>query len=183
MKALIGLIVVTVAGLVGALLFRLGTFKEVTVSEGNKGPYKIVFKNHVGAYHKIVPVIESVEKWAKENGESCHLSFGEFLDDPDKVEEDRLRSIAGCMVEKTWDFVLPAGFGFRELPSRFYVIAEFEGAPSIGPFKVYPRAKEYIEAHNYKMSGSIMEIYEILSPEKVKTTYLFPVEKAQGEKK
>lgn len=177
MKALIGLVIITVAGLIGTLLFRLGTFKEVSLTEGQRGPYKLVFKNHVGAYHKIMPVLEEVEKWAKDNGEPCKLSFGEFIDNPDTVDEDRLRSIAGCVVDKTWDFVLPGGFGFREYPTRLYVVAEFDGAPSIGPFKVYPRAKEYIEAHSYKMNGSVIEMYEILSTEKVKTTYLFPVEK------
>jgi effector-binding domain-containing protein len=124
-----------------------------------------------------MPTLEEVEKWAKENGEACKISFGEFIDDPDKVDEDRLRSNAGCVVEKTWDFVLPAGFGFREYPPRVYVVAEFDGAPSIGPFKVYPKTKDYIESHNYKLSGPVIEMYEILSEEKVRTTYLFPVEK------
>ncbi len=177
MKSLLALVVLTVAGLIAALLFRLGSFKDVVITEGDRGPYKLVFKEHVGAYHKIMPTLEEVEKWAKENGESCKLSFGEFMDDPDKVDEDRLRSIAGCVVDKTWDFVLPAGFGFREYPSRFYVIAEFDGAPSIGPFKVYPKVKDYIAAHAYKMSGPVIEMYEIISDQKVRTTYLFPVEK------
>lgn len=177
MKALIALVVLTVAGLIAALLFRLGSFKEATITEDTRGPYMLVFKNHVGAYHKITPVIEEVEKWAKENGEKCRYSFGEFMDDPDKVDEDRLRSIGGCVVEKAWDFTLPAGFGFREYPSRPYVVGTFDGAPSIVSFKVYPKAKEYLEAHSYKLSAPVLEIYEVISPEKVNTTVLFPYEK------
>ncbi len=156
-------------------MIRLGSFKSVAISEAEEGPVKIVFKKHVGAYHLIVSVIEEVEAWAKANGESCHLSFGEYLDDPDKVIEDRLRSTGGCIVAKKWDFVLPEGFGYRELPRHLYVKAEFDGAPSIGPIKVYPRAKDYIESHGYQQVGPTYEIYEIISPEKVKTTYWFPV--------
>lgn len=177
MKTIIGITVLVTAGLIATLLFRLGSFKEVVISEGQKGPYKIVFKNHVGAYHKIVPVIEEVEKWAKENGEPCTLSFGEYIDNPDTIDEDRLRSIGGCVVSKAWDFVLPAGFGYREYPPRDYVVAEFDGAPSIGPFKVYPKVKEYVSEKGYEINAPVIELYEILPDQKVKTTYLFPVAK------
>ncbi len=177
MKVLVPLVAITVVGLIASLMLRLGSFKEVSLSEGERGPFKQVFKKHVGAYHKIVPVLEEVETWAKANGEACRLTFGEFIDDPDLIAEDRLRSSAGCMVEKKWDLVLPAGFGYREIPAHLFVVAEFDGAPSIGPIKVYPRAKDYIAAHNYKQIGPTYEIYEILAPDKVKTTYLFPVEK------
>ncbi len=175
MKYLVSLTVLVVVGLIASLMLRLGSFKEVKLTEGERGPYKQVFKKHVGGYHRIVPVLEEVEKWVKANGEPCLLTFGEFIDDPDVVIEDRLRSTAGCFVEKKWDLVLPAGFGYREIPVYRYVIAEFDGAPSIGPIKVYPRAKDYIAAHNLKQVGPTYEIYEILSPERVKTTYLFPV--------
>ena len=177
MKSILAITAVIVIGLIGTLMMRLGSFKEVVITEGQRGPYKMVFKKHVGAYHKIVPVLEEVETWAKANGEACKLSFGEFIDDPDVIAEDRLRSKAGCVVEKKWDLVLPEGFGFQEIPAHLFVIGEFDGAPSIGPIKVYPKAKEYIEAHGYKQIGPTYEIYEVISDQSVKTTYLFPVAK------
>jgi AraC family transcriptional regulator len=175
MKYLVAIVIIFVLGLVGNLLYRLGSFKPVTITQGPYGPLKIVFKKHVGAYDKIVPVIEEVETWAQANGEPCKLSFGEYVDDPDKVVTDRLRSTGGCVVNKKWDFVLPAGFGYREIPNHQFVIATFDGAPSIGPIKVYPKAKDYIEAHRLDQTGPTFELYEVLPGEKVHTTYLFPV--------
>lgn len=175
MKFLIAIVVIAVVGLVGNLMIRLGSFKDVSVTEGPFGPLKIVFKKHVGAYDKIVPVIEEVETWAKAHGEICKLSFGEYYDDPDRVATDRLRSTGGCIVDKSWTTGLPDGFGFREIPNHQFVIASFDGAPSIGPIKVYPKAAEYIEVHKLNRAGPTYEIYEILSGNGVKTTYLFPV--------
>ncbi len=177
MKYLVAFVVIFVVGLVLNLMMRLGSFKPVAIFEAEKGPIQIVFKKHVGAYHLIVPVIEEVEKWAKANGETCRLSFGEFLDDPDKTVEDRLRSNGGCIVEKKWDMGLPAGYGYREIPRHLYVQAEFEGAPSIGPIKVYPKVKDYISSHGYTQVGPTYEVYEITSPSSVKTTYDFPIGK------
>jgi DNA gyrase inhibitor GyrI len=48
-----------------------------------------------------------VESWAKEKGIDCKDSFGQYLDNPDIVEEARLKARVGCMVqEKPMD--LPA---------------------------------------------------------------------------
>lgn len=177
MKYLVATTALIIVGLIATLALRLGYFKNVSITEGERGPVKMVFKKHVGAYHLIVPVIEEVETWAKTNGEACKISFGAYIDDPDKVAEDRLQSNGGCIVERAWDFVLPKGFFYSELLPQLYVIAEFDGAPSIGPLRVYPKAKEYIEAHGYKQIGPTIELYEILSPSTVKTTYWFPVAK------
>lgn len=175
MKTLVAFVIAVVAGLVLSLMFRLGAFKSVALSESDAGPFKIVSKLHVGPYHKIVPVIEEVEKWARANNEPCKLSFGEFLDNIETVPEDRLKSNAGCIVEKEWKSGLPEGFEYREIPSRRYVLAEFEGAPSIGPQKVYPKAKEYISKHGLIAYGATIEMYEILPDSKIKTRYYFPV--------
>jgi AraC family transcriptional regulator len=173
-----------VLSLIGTLAMRLGAFKEVALHESEMGPYKLVFKPHLGAYHKIVPVIEEVETWTKKAGEPCRLSFGEYIDNPDTVSEDRLRSNGGCIVNKDIKELLggvharfPAEFAFRETDRHMYLVAEFDGAPSIGPIKVYPKAKTYMANHGLELDGSIFEIYEILADRKVKTTYLFPIRK------
>jgi effector-binding domain-containing protein len=168
-------VVVGILGLAINFALRIGAFKEVTVTMEEQGPFKVVSRKHEGAYHKIVGTIEAVEKWAKANGEACKDSFGEFLDDPKVVDEDRLRSNAGCVVEKDWTTGLPEGSEFRTLPRRQYVVAKFDGAPGIGPLKVYPRAFREIEERQKTLDGPIIEMYEILPGEKVLTTYLFPI--------
>lgn len=192
MKFLIASVLIAAFGLVFTLIVRLGGFKDVKLADEELGPLKTVSKVHVGAYHKIVPVIVEVETWARHNGENCRLSFGEFLDDVDSVPEDRLRSNGGCVVEKNWSHEssgakphesheahesheLPEGFSYREIPRHRYVTAEFEGAPSIGPLKVYPKARRKIEEQGLVLDGPIIELYEVLPEEKVRTKYLFPV--------
>lgn len=175
---------------VGLLIFFLyllqytGAFKSVTVGIDQRGPYQIIFKEHQGAYHKIVPVIEEVEKWARSQGLKCRLSFGEFFDNPDIVEEGRLRSRAGCLIdpleptetEKFKNLQLPPEYKSDNLAQTKAVVALFTGAPGIGPLKVYPKAKEFIKEGGLKEKGSVIEIYEIFDNKSMKTTYLWPVE-------
>lgn len=183
MKKLVGFVFLSILAVGFSLAYSLGAFREVSIDLGESGPHRLVYKPHLGPYHKIVPVIEDVEAWARENSEPCRLSFGEFIDDVEKVPEDRLRSHAGCVVEKNWSGSLPAdsGLEYREVPARLYVRAEFDGAASIGPLKVYPKAMEFIAENNRELEGPVIELYEILEEGKrMKTTYLFPVS-AQSE--
>ncbi|MFM8834854.1 MAG: hypothetical protein ACKOEV_14685, partial [Cytophagales bacterium] len=89
----------------GLVLFFLylfqytGAFKSVSISQDERGPFTLIYRSHVGPYHKIVGQIEIVERWAKENGLKCRLSFGEYFDDPRMVEEGRLNSRGGCLVD------------------------------------------------------------------------------------
>lgn len=177
MKSILAVTTLFALGLIGALLVFVGAFKPVLITESDWGPVRVVFKHHVGAYHKIVPVMEEVEAWARTSEEKCTLTFGEFQDDPKIVDEDRLNSNVGCLVEKEWLAGLPAGFEYREKPRLHALIAEFDGAPSIGPLKVYPKVKETAVSKNLKIAGPVIETYESLPGQKVKTRYYFPVEK------
>jgi len=173
-KSLIALTIATILVLAGVLLQRLGAFKPVELKTEEAGPFKIVYRHHTGAYHKIVPEIEAVEKWANAAGEPCKTSFGEYLDDPDKVDEDRLNSNGGCVVGADWAGKLPAELSYREIPRRLYVIADFDGAPSIGPQKVYPKAEKYLAENGLKIDGPIVEMYERTGENQIRTHYYFP---------
>ena len=78
--------------LVGIAVVRTGIYKDVKMSSGEQGPFVLVYKNHMGSYHKIVPVIESVENYFKEKNLPCPLAFGRYLDNPQEVEHDRLHA-------------------------------------------------------------------------------------------
>lgn len=159
------------------LFYYLGFFKPVHLTETQKEPLKMIYKDHTGSYHKIVSVIEEVETWAKKQGLDCTESFGEYIDDANRVEEVRLRSRGGCLV-KTIPPTLPPGFKSREIPARKYVMATFEGSPGIGPMKVYPKAERYMNEHHLILDGAVIEIYVIHSPRTMTTTYLFPFTEA-----
>lgn len=175
----------------GVILFFLylfqytGAFKSVTVAQDKRGPYTLIYLEHTGAYHKIVEKIQTVEKWAQANGLNCRLSFGEYFDDPRLVEEGRLTSRGGCLVDplvkaeaETFEKLktqLPPDFKTEVMPETSAVVALFDGAPSIGPMKVYPAIEDYITQHNLKKKSAIFEIYEVFNQNSMHTTYIWPI--------
>lgn len=166
----------TVAGIGIYLFFYLGGYKGVTLTETNYQSLNLVFKEYTGPYHQISPVIEAVEKLAERLGHNCQRTFGEYLDDPAKVDEGRLRAIGGCVVDREIKG-LPEGFHFKIIEARPVLKAEFRGAPSIGPFKVYPKAMDHIAAQRLKVAGPTLEIYQLLPEGGFLTEFLFPLEK------
>ncbi len=168
---------VSVLSLVAYLYFYLGVFLPVQVVTGERGPFTLVYMNHTGAYHQIGPVIQEVEKWASENKLRCELTFGEYLDDPAAVDQDRLRSRGGCAFSEKpkLQTALPEGFHTEDRAKKNYAIGTFDGGPSVGPFKVYPKVREYIQTQRLKQAGPVIETYFIRG-EKVTTEFLFPLE-------
>ena len=156
------------------LMNYLGAFKPVIISEQVAGPFLMIYKDHTGPYHKIVPVIEEVEKWAKENGFDCRLSFGEYLDNPKESEEARLRSHGGCLVQQI-PANLPQEIKSQSLPESKYLKAVFEGSPGIGPMKVYPKVIKYALEQKLQVKEAVIEVYEIHSGNSMTTTYYFEV--------
>jgi AraC family transcriptional regulator len=182
---------------IGLLIFMLylfqytGAFKSVTIGVDQRGPYTLIYKEHTGAYHQIVSKIQDVETWAKVNQLKCRLSFGEYFDNPDMVEEGRLKSRGGCLIDPLVpeeqivlqkliaEGKLPAEFKTDIIPETKAVVALFSGTPGIGPMKVYPKAEEFIQKgiNNvpFKKKGSVIEIYEIFDQKSMSTTYLWPI--------
>ena len=154
--------------------YKVGILKSVEIRQEKAGPLMLVYKEHVGPYHEIIDAISAVETWAKENKISCRKTFGEYLDDPQVVEHDRLRSLGGCVVDLTIE-TLPADLKFKSVPEKNYVVGLFYGAPMIGPYKVYPKASEYFSAHGLKQSSSVIEIYEMMNEKELLTKYLFEI--------
>jgi AraC family transcriptional regulator len=171
----VGLLVAIIVFVARTAIY-VGAFRDVAIQSIEAPAQKLIFKTHIGAYHKIVPIIEEVEAWAKSQNIDCHLSFGEYLDNPDLTEEDRLRSHGGCVVS---DFPsnMPAEFETKEIPAQKVVEAIFEGAPSIGPLKVYPKVQKFADEQRLLLKGSVIEIYEIhpelKARDKMTTTYHF----------
>lgn len=134
----------------------------------------VVAIEHVGPYHRILSSLEKVEAWAKETGRNCDLTFGRFLDDPDVVDPERLRSHVGCVTDRgTAD--LPESFFADEIPAARYVVGVFRGSPALGPYKVYGKASRLIHEQRLTQEGPVVEIYRVTSPTEVETQYLFRV--------
>lgn len=175
----------------GLLIFFLyvfqytGAFKSVNVAIDQRPAIEILYKQHMGAYHKIVSTIEEVETYAKSKGLICRLSFGEYFDDPGQVEEGRLRSRGGCVIDPlvpaekvTIEKIrneFPEGIKFDTIPATRAVVALFDGAPGIGPMKVYPKADEFIKKEKLTRKNNVIEIYEVFDKNAVQTTYIWPI--------
>lgn len=158
----------------GYLYIYLGAFKDVQVNLIDEPSFHIIYKNHVGPYHKINKVIRSVEKWAQEQNLPCTQTFGEYLDDPNQVPHERLRSHGGCLTPKT-PITLPKGFSQRTVGPSQYLEAKFSGSPAIGPFIVYPEIKRFASDQRLKTQSKSFEIYEVYDTNTLKTRYLIPI--------
>ena len=152
----------------------VGAYKDVQISLEEKGPFHFVYLEHIGAYHFISGNIQEVEAWAAKHNLPCPSTYGEFLDDPNAVDQDRLRSHVGCILTTKPNAPLIDGSAYEERPKREYVVARFSGAPGIGSFKVYPKITEYLETQRLKNDGPAIEIYNI-NGDQVTTEYLIPV--------
>ncbi|MBX2987301.1 MAG: GyrI-like domain-containing protein [Bdellovibrionaceae bacterium] len=177
----LGLILFVLGGAV-FLSVRNGVFMPVRVNIEERGPFLLVYKTHVGPYHKIMPTLETVEKWARETGFHCERTFGEFIDDPNLVEVERLHSNVGCLQDLSGPDVqnllanrnLPEDFKVKEIPAQRFVVATFEGSPALGPYKVYGKAHDVMIRQRLEPNGPVIEIYQTVD-NIFRTLYLFPV--------
>jgi DNA gyrase inhibitor GyrI len=151
---------------------HLGLEKPVEIHQGPAGPFLFLFKDHRGPYHEIGPVIREVELWALKQNVPCSKTFGQYLDDPEGVDQDRLRSRGGCVLSVLPNGMAPPGFSVLKLPEKLYVIARFSGSPAAGPLSVYPAVKKYFAEHRLVYPPTVIEIYSVNGPN-VTTEYLF----------
>jgi AraC family transcriptional regulator len=169
------LAIVTGLVLLAVYLFvYLGVSKPVTVAVEKRGPFYLLFKDHLGPYHQIAPVIAEVEKWAGDHNMRCPQTFGEYLDNPQAVDEDRLRSHGGCVLAGPLP-TTPPEFQYQTRPERTYAVARFAGSPAIGPYKVYPKLRQFMEDKRLKSTSPVIEMYTVNGSE-VTTEYLFAIE-------
>ena len=162
--------------LLGAYLYiYLGAFKEVRIQVVQEPPFHIIYKRHVGPYHKLNSVISSVEAWAREHNLPCSQTFGEYLDHPDKVSHERLRSHGGCLTPTQISASLPANFYQRTVEATPCLEATFSGSPSIGPFVVYPKIQRFASKNRLKLQEKSFEIYEAQGLHNIRTRYLIPL--------
>lgn len=151
------LVFIFIVSSIVSLVFRLGVFKSVEVSMVTQLELRMLYKVHTGAYHKISQTIEEVESIARAQSIPCQ-SYGEFLDNPQVVEEIRLKSHGGCLVNEDLANA-PADLTFEKRPPKDYIKAVFDGSPSISPYKVYPKIQEYAYQARLKLNPHVIEIY------------------------
>ena len=179
-KFLLVFLSIVVALFLGTLYYH-DFFSSPQVVEKEMGPYVVVTKRFVGAYHKVGPTMDEVDGWLRENGVESTKGVGLYLDDPAEVEESELRSDVGSIVEDVDEEVLARikeKFEVREIPKAKSAVIEFSIKSNlsyiIAPMKAYPAlTQHWIEKGYAEAEGDIgIEIYDI--PGKV-TSYMFAI--------
>ncbi len=155
------------------LYLHLGFSEDVLVGESTRTELILLGQEHRGAYHKIGEKIMQVENLADLLKIPCERSFGQYLDNPQIVDEDRLRSFAGCITDQIPEN-LQAPFEVRTFPEGRFVTAEFSGSPAIGPMKVYPKLQDYFIEKGLQSDGQSLEVYTI-EGDSVRTEYLMRI--------
>jgi AraC family transcriptional regulator len=171
MKKLVFLVFTSAIVFCATIFFRLGGYKTIEVSIKPLPAMYLLYKEHLGPYHEIEATIEEIELWAKTHNISCTETFGKFIDDPRTTDERHLRAHVGCV--SMTPLTDPGPYTVENLAAQNYVWAEFDGAPSIGPLKVYPKIHDFIASHHLKPSQSPIEIYIVKNGGQVITQYLF----------
>lgn len=169
--------------LVGAVvIYYFTVFSKVQFEVREFGPYKVIGKESVGPYKNVVKVITGVVDQLKKEGMNPERTVGIYYDDPRKVEESKLRAFGGVTVEPST--TTPEGLTATTIPLATYITTTYVGHPLVGVFKVYPAVHKYLIAHEYEISGPVVEMYT-RADKKISTQYLVPVKKSftnQAEK-
>lgn len=81
-------------------LYYMSFFNKIEITEKEMGPYKVVFKEHIGDYKETGKIMDEIYYSLLDDGVETYKGFGIYYDDPKVVEKDKLRSIAGSIIEE-----------------------------------------------------------------------------------
>jgi len=165
------IIIIVILGLIAVLLmgylYYMGFFNKIEITEKEMGPYKVVFKEHIGDYKETGKIMDEIYYSLLNDGVETYKGFGIYYDNPKVVEKDKLRSIAGSMIEeKDYDKIdqLKDKYSIKTIDKTRSITTEFpfKNKMSImfGIMKVYPKINKYIDSKGYK-KGQVMEIYDV----------------------
>ena len=137
--------------------FNLGVFKKVSISQGTRGPYSIIYIPHQGAYHLIKEKVHLVGKMLDEQKISKINPGALFYDDPRDVPIEKLRSEGGYFVEQEVNLHHP--FDQKTIPQRKVIVGTTKAHSFLAPFKIYPKVVEFMKRHQLQHAGPVLEKY------------------------
>ena len=145
-----------------------GGFYKVNIQVNNINGEILVYEDVIGAYNQTKKVIDKIYyKLLNKFKIETEKGFGIFYDNPKNVEQSKLRSEVGCIIESIDSEMLEQikkHFKVKTLPNEKYLFAEFpfKGFLSImiGMVKIYQKFGKYISENNYP-DGPIMKIYDV----------------------
>lgn len=163
------IILCSVVLIVLAFIAYYGGFTKIDIHIEEQGGETVVYEDITGDYRKSGLVMDKIyHSLLKNEGIETYKGYGEYFDNPQKVEKSQLRSQAGSIIEEE-DLpkllTLTGDFKVKQLPKQDYIVAEFpyKGKISIlfSIFRVYPALQKFSEENDYSLETSIMEIYDM----------------------
>jgi hypothetical protein len=148
-----------------AICFAAGVFDRVTLTDGEQGPYNLVFREHRGSYSGVKFALFDVYKFLKEKRSiDPRKGFAVFYGNPRKVKQEDLRCIAGYITDSLITDVGPP-YKTEIFQRTRAVTGEFRlrtfMSQMAGPLKFYPRLFRFLKKENRELSGPVMEIYDM----------------------
>jgi hypothetical protein len=151
------------------MLVWLGIFKKVPVAIARQGGEALVFESLKGDYRQSAAAMDRVYyQLLNDDGIETFKGFGIYYDNPEKVNNENLRSEAGCIVEnKDLEKLKALGdkYQVKIFPEADYVVSEFPYKNKLSVFvslmKVYPALNKFVENNGHDPGGFVMEIYDI----------------------
>ncbi len=165
----------SLASVISIMIYRLGFFKDVKLERVSGKSFQLLYKQHLGPYHKVIDDLKFVENWAKKNKVKCETTFGEYLDNPDNTAPERLRANVGCLVKSKPLVELTDNLKFKIHSHSAFVKATFLGSPAIGPLKVYPKANEWAQKNKVQFERGVIEVY-LPKNDEMLTEFYFPIQ-------
>jgi DNA gyrase inhibitor GyrI len=172
MKTLPALLIILLAlfMLIIGYLYHMGMFSLYVVAEENIGPYKYVYKTHMGPYKETGQIGMDVYNNLLEDDIQTKLGLGIYYDNPKNTPADQLRSEMGSIIE-TSDYekfeTVKEKYSVKEIPETKCMVVRFPIKNNlsymVGPMKVYPIIEKYMQKMGYKMTEKDVgyEIYDV----------------------
>ncbi|EPG73856.1 GyrI-like small molecule binding domain protein [Leptospira fainei serovar Hurstbridge str. BUT 6] len=165
-----------------AFLGYLGAFNTVEVKEEVQGPFYVVSHQQTGEYRKVGETFQILMKELPASGVKDYRMFAIYLDNPNKVPKEQLRSEVGALFSEPLK-AKPQGISLtleeRTIPVRKYLVVDFPFknffSIFLGIYKIYPKLFEACEKRGCDLkSRYLMEIYEPVLSKNAK--YLLPID-------
>lgn len=146
-----------------------GGLTKITVDIKKQGGETVVYQKINGDYKQSGVIMDKIYNSLLENDSiQTYKGFGKYYDNPKKIDKNKLRSEAGCIIEET-DLHkidrISGDFNTMVIPQTEYITAEYPYKNKLSILfsllRVYPALNKFAEDNGFYEDSPVMEIYDI----------------------
>ncbi len=172
-----------ISALIGGILIFLQYMGVLLPAEAviqETGPYHHVYEDFTGPYHKTGEVFSRVYENLKKDGIETKDGLGIYMDNPQDVPQEKLRSQCGSVLEENQlaAFENVKGvYSYQLLPRRRSITVTYPLRNSLSymmlPLVAYPVLQKAVLTNSLKPTAPPFEVYKMDSGE---IMFVLPVE-------